>query len=156
MAESDLENWLHATSVVWELSLPGLNVWLGNTPAYIILHLQNFAASAVQTATCREESGPDRGAAWMLRCGGGYGGRCRGGEGLWGEGRSIGAPLSSPCSSRAPCNPCLLCSASPPAGRGIPGASPALCWRQSSRSCKQAAHGPNRPIDMFILVLNMT
>ena len=102
MAESDLENWLHTTSVVWELSLPGLNVWLGNTLAYIILHLQNFAASAVQTATCREESGPDRGVAWMLRCGGGYRGRCSGGGGLWGEGRSIGAPLSSPCSRRAP------------------------------------------------------
>lgn len=49
MAESDLENWLHATSVVWELSLPGLNVWLGNTLAYIILHLQKFAASAVNS-----------------------------------------------------------------------------------------------------------
>lgn len=110
MAESDLENWLHATSVVWELSLPGLNVWLGNTLAYIILHLQKFAASAMQTATCREESGPDRGAAWMLRCGGGYGGSCSGGEGLRGEGGSTGAPLSSPCSRRAPCTPFALLS----------------------------------------------
>lgn len=93
MAEYDLENWLHATSVVWELSLPGLNVWLGNTLAYIILHLQKFAASAVQTATCREESRPDRGAAWMLRCGGECGGRCSGGEGLWGGGGAWGSAV---------------------------------------------------------------
>lgn len=65
MIEFDLKNWLHSTSVVWELSLSGLNFWLGKTRAYIILHLQKFAASAVQTATCREENGPDRGATWM-------------------------------------------------------------------------------------------
>lgn len=73
MTEFDLKNWLHTTSVVWELSLPGLNFWLGNTLAYIILHLQKFAASTVQTATCREENGPERGATWMAGCGGGEG-----------------------------------------------------------------------------------
>lgn len=56
MTEFDLKNWLQTTSVGWELSLPGLNFWLGNTLAYIILHLQKFAVSAVQTATCREEN----------------------------------------------------------------------------------------------------
>lgn len=95
MAEYDLENWLHATSVVWELSLPGLNVWLGNTLAYIILHLQKLAASAMQTATCREEDRPDRGAAWMLRCGGECGGRCSGGQGLWGGGGAWGSAVLS-------------------------------------------------------------
>lgn len=61
MTEFDFKNGLHTASVVWELSLPGLNFWLGNTLAYIILHLQKSTASAVQTATCREENEPERG-----------------------------------------------------------------------------------------------
>lgn len=56
MTEFDFKNWLRTTTVVWELSLPGLHFWLGNTLAYIILHLQKLAASSVQTATCREKS----------------------------------------------------------------------------------------------------
>lgn len=67
MTEFDFKNWLHTTSVVWELSLPGLNFWLGNTLAYIILHLQKFAASTLQTATCREEKSQTEGNldGWM-------------------------------------------------------------------------------------------
>lgn len=58
------------SSVVWKLSLLGLNVWLGNTYAYIILHLQKFSASVMQTATCREESRPAKQAFQRTECDG--------------------------------------------------------------------------------------
>lgn len=106
MAESDFANWLHATSVVWELSLPGLHVCLGNTLAYIIIHLQKFAASAGQTATCREEDRPDGGATWMHGC---RGGCCA--DGPAGEG-GVGADSCPPCCRRAPEAALWLCLAS--------------------------------------------
>lgn len=75
--EFDFKNWLHTTTVVWELSLPGLSFRLGNALAYIILHLQMFAASPVQTVTCREKNGPGRGAGWMDGWGPGKGSASR-------------------------------------------------------------------------------
>lgn len=101
MTEFDLKNWLHTTSVVWELSLPGLNFWLGNTLAYIILHLQKFAASALQTATCREENSQTEGQPEWLDVGVV--------RALQGGGVSMGLHSSSPCSRRAPHWP-LSCS----------------------------------------------
>lgn len=109
MTEFDLKNWLHTTSVVWELSLPGLNFWLGNTLAYIILHLQKFAASTVQTASylqggerARERGNLDGWMWWWL-------GLCKGGarvglhSGSSQQEGSLLAPVllcSAPCSSR--------------------------------------------------------
>lgn len=122
MTEFDLKNWLQTTSVVWELTLPGLNFWLGNTIAYIILHLQKSAASATQTATCREENSPEQGATWMAGCGGGEGpARRRGGLGLCFDCSFLqeGSLLA-----------CLAHSIHALAGKGMPEAYLALCWRQ--------------------------
>lgn len=108
MAESDLENWLHATLSCLGTKPPGLNVTAWQHSRIYNLHLQVCSQCRVYGSYLQGGERARQRGRLDAQCGGGYSGNCSGGGSVWEE--ELGAHCPLPAAGRAPCHP-LLCSA---------------------------------------------